>query len=339
MNDWYNLQPPETAWLVDGLILADGHTAICGKPKAGKSTFVRNLIASVIKGRPFLGRSVDIPEGTGKVLYIHLDRKDQPWRIAKELKQLGMAKEDSSRIIMRIAEELPWDSFETRLEWLEKEVSETQPTVVIIDLLWQFVDAKNNNDYKAVLDGINRLQDALVEAKYKGALIVTLHGRKATNPDDPADDILGSTGQRGSFSTNIFLTRHRKEGVYTILSDQTVRDEEHGEIDETIITRSPDGTLTLGRKFQELAAEEKAIRNETDLTRLLSFISANPDCEMERIIAELTMSKKTILALLRQTNEVTTTGKGIKGDPFKYFIKPLDGDPQQATAAFARQWA
>src|ERR1043166_5936124 len=283
MNNWFNLEPPETAWLVDGLIPADGHTAVCGKPKAGKTTFVRNLIAAVISGEPFLGRSIDASNGSARVLYVHLDRKDQLWRVARELRQLGILEEESMRVVMRTAKDVPADSFETRLDWLKREIAEAQPALVIIDLMWQFVDVQNSNDYKAVLNGINRLQDALTEAKYKGALVVTLHGRKATNPNDPADDILGSTGQRGSFSTNIFLTRHRKEGVYTIMSDQTERDEHYGEIDETIITRNRDGTLALGRSFLELAKEEKAIRTEADLTRLLDYIRANPNCEMKQI--------------------------------------------------------
>lgn len=109
-------------------------------------------------------------------------------------------------------------------------------------------------------------------------------------------------------------------------------------IDETIISRGHDGILSLGRKFQELAKEEKAIRTEADLTRLLDFIRANPDCEMEHIIAGLSMGKKTILPLLKQTTEVLATGKGVRGDPFKYSVKPFNGDPQRAASAFAQQW-
>src|SRR5271166_4160140 len=101
--DWYNLPEPKTSWLIDGLFPADSPSLICGKPKAGKSTFIRNLIASVIKGRKFLGRSVDIPTGTGRVLYIHLDYKDQPQAVAKELRELGIAEDEKDRLILRTA--------------------------------------------------------------------------------------------------------------------------------------------------------------------------------------------------------------------------------------------
>ena len=108
MKNWYELKDPETRWLVDGLFPADGDSAIAGKPKAGKSTLIRNLIACVIKSKPFLGRAVNIPAGKGKVLYIHLDRKDRPGRVVAELKHLGINSPDEvSRLNFVIASDLP----------------------------------------------------------------------------------------------------------------------------------------------------------------------------------------------------------------------------------------
>jgi RecA-family ATPase len=329
--NWFTIPQPETSWLVDGLIPSDGHAAICGKPKAGKSTFLRNLISSVIKGRDFLGRRIEVPAGTARVLYLHLDRKDQPWRVAKELRDLGITESEASRLTFRTAQDIPTEDFSDRLEWLKKEVIAAKPHLVVIDLMWQFVVAKNSNDYGAVLNGINALQDALLATKYQGALIVALHGRKATNPNDPADDMLGSTGQRGSFSTNVFLTRYRREGVYTILTEQTERDEHYGEIDETVIVRNQDGTVSLGRAFTQIAKEEKQVKEEAALRRLLDFIASNPGSEMSTIMSALNMSKKNALRLLAAAGElVHTTGNGVKGDPIKYFL--IEDDAAQPAA-------
>lgn len=334
---WYHIPQPETTWLVDGLIPSDGHVLICGKPKAGKSTLIRNLIVAVIKDRKFLDRTIDIPAGTGRVLYIHLDRKDQPWRVTKELKELGVTQEESSRLTLRTAQDLPSTVLEERLEWLRKEIVTHTPNLVVIDLLWQFVSGDNNNDYQKTLQGINQLQDALTETKYTGALLVALHSRKANNADDPADDILGSTSQRGSFVTNILMKRHRNQDVYTIMTEQTVRDDVYGEIDETIINRNPDGTLSLGRSMRELAKEETKVKSEADLQRLLVFIDQNPGCEMENIMTGLSMSKKKILDVIGKTTLVRTTGNGIKGDPHKYFSCDKK-DAQSETQALV-SWA
>lgn len=319
--NWYDLPIPKTAWLVDGLIPADGHAAICGKPKAGKSTFIRNLIAATIKGSSFLGRRIDIPAGTGRVLYLHLDRKDQPWRVAKELRELGVMQAEASRLVLKTATDLPSNDFSERLEWLRKEIVAAKPNLVVIDLLWQFVVAKNSNDYNAVLDGINRLQDALTDVKYSGAFVAALHGRKATNINDPADDMLGSTGQRGSFSTNVFLTRHRNENLYTVLTEQTVREECYGEIDETVINKGPDGNLCLGRPFRELAKAEKQVREESALRRVVDYIADHPGCQTTELIQALGMSRKTVVKILEEAGELlSTTGEGVKGNPLKYFV-------------------
>lgn len=332
-TNWYDLTAPDTKWLLDGLIPSDGQVLICGKPKCGKSTWIRCLVASVIKKQRFLGRSVDIPDGTGKVLYVHLDRKDQPWRVASELKQLGITKEESERLILRTAQNIP-ETFKDRLEWLKQEVDTAKPHLLVIDLLWQFLQVTSANDYKAVLTGINEFQDALTEVRYKGATIVAMHGRKATNPENKADDILGSTAQSGSFVTTIMLSRNRREGVYTIMSEQTIRDEFYDEIDECVIVKNPDGTLALGTPVTELRAAEAQSKNEADITRLLTFIHSNEGCDMDQIMKRLGMSKKRANFLMDQTPElIRVEGKGVRGDPHKYFVDSLD-DLTKLTAMF-----
>ena len=47
---WFTEPEVQTPWLVDGLIPANGYSAVVGKPKAGKSTIIRNLIVAVVKG-------------------------------------------------------------------------------------------------------------------------------------------------------------------------------------------------------------------------------------------------------------------------------------------------
>lgn len=321
MDNWFHLPEPNQKWLVDGLIPSDGHVAICGKPKSGKSTFIRNLIASVVKGRKFLGRSVDLPENSGRVLYCHFDRKDQDWRVAKELRGLKITEHDANRLTLRTSADMTATTFPERLKWLVKEISTAHPDLVVVDLLWQFVVAQNSNDYNQVLGAINTMQDALKDSGYKGALVVAMHGRKAVSATDAFDDVLGSTGQRGSFSIVIMLTHRRNEKVYTISTDQTERDDLYGEIDETVITRNPDGTLELGQPMSELTKQEKKNKFETDLQRLVLFVEDHPGVEMDVLTHELTMSKPRVLQILAAANAfVKRDGSGIKGDPYRYSV-------------------
>jgi RecA-family ATPase len=325
--EWFNLESPKTKWLVFGLVTCDSQTAVTGKPKAGKSSFCRHLITCVVKGTPLLGRAIDTSNSPGRVLYIHLDRKDAAHRISTEFKQMGITtKEEAERIIFRTASEIP-DSFTERLAWLQAETKLANPHLIVIDLLWHFIVVKNANDYNAVLDAINKLQDSLIQINYTGALVVTMHGRKATNVNDRFDDILGSTGQRGSFSTNIILERHRNEDLYTITSDQTDRDTEHGEIDETIIERDGMGRLSLLGLYADRKQAEKKDRDEALLLRLVEFISQNEGCDQTKIITELEVSKRTALNLVARAvadGQIARSGVGIKGNPFLYSIHKME---------------
>jgi hypothetical protein len=321
MQDWYVLQNPSVRWIVDGLFPADGHSAIVGKPKAGKSTLIRNLVASVIKSRPFLDRPVNVPQGTGKVLYIHLDRKDRPARVAAELKELEITDDEAPRLHFIVAEDLPAD-IDSRLQWLKQEIEEFKPNLLVIDLMLQFLDVQNSNDYKQVLKAINDLQDALSQAHFEGALVAAFHSRKAVNPDCPADDVLGSTAIRGSFGTLILLSQNRKEKLHSIMSDQTDREHPWGEIDPTEIVRNPDGTMELGRSLYDLEKAEKAKKTEDDLRRLLTFLNEHPDSSTEELIEALTISKPRLLALIQRGSDlIASTGEGKKGSPKLYSLK------------------
>lgn len=334
-SNWFHIEPRQDSWLVDGLIPSDSYTVIVGKPKAGKSTFLRSLISSIIKGRKFLGRSIEVPYGQARILYIHIDRKDPSWRVAKELRDtLGVTEDEAARIHLRTAKDMP-NGWLNRLEWLKRQVTETRPTVIIIDLLWQFTHAKSANDYKEVLDSINSMQDALESIGYRGAVIATLHGRKATNPNDEADDALGSTAQRGSFANGIYLARERAADRYTIFTDQTIRDDIYGEIDKSVLLRNPDGTLELGPLVTDIAKAEKLKRGEGDLQRLLNFIALHPECEMDEIMGALSMSRKHAQALMTRTESIKTRGKGIKGDPLRYYVEGMEDGPSFEVQAAA----
>jgi hypothetical protein len=332
MKDWHLVENKPVPWLVDGLLPADGFSATVGKPKGGKSTALRNLTACVIKSRPFLDRQVNIPEGTGRALYVHLDRKDKPARVVQEFRQLGITDDEAPRLTLMVAADLPVispsengaNAYAGRLEWLKREVVRAQPHLIVIDLLQQFVCISNVNDYAETLKGVNQLQDALTEIGYQGAFLAALHSRKAISPDQPFDDTLGSTGLRGSFTTLILLRQYRNEGRYTIMSDQTEREEPWNEIDETTLIRNPDGTLTLGRPIACLKKDHGEAKRDADIQRVLRFLSDNPGSETERITGSLNMAKAHFLEIADNAKDlIYTTGRGVKGEPRLYHLGPL----------------
>jgi hypothetical protein len=115
------------------------------------------------------------------------------------------------------------------------------------------------------------------------------------------------------------LKRHRKEGVYTIESDQTYRDDLHGEIPETVL-EFVDGALRLGTPYSQLAQQEKTLQREAAVRSVIDFVQQNPDCQMQDILSGLGMSKKTVLNALKATELISPAGEGVKGDPYTYRV-------------------
>lgn len=331
-EDWFGTPIPQYRWIVDGLIPLDGYTMLVGKPKSGKSTFLRTLVASIVKNRKFIGRSVEVPDGQGRVLYIHVDRKDRKWQVAEDLRdKRHITREEAERVQLRTSENMP-HKWPERLEWLKGEVLKYKPHILVIDLLWRFAAVKNANDYVEVMERLDSLQQKLESIGWEGALVVTMHSRKATNENDEADDVIGSTAQRGSFGSGIYFTHARKAGIYTILSDQTMRDETLGEIDKRVLKLDPvDYTLELGPLVSDLEHAEKEQKTEANAQRLLTFIAQHPRCEMKFITAELRMSKPTVLSLLKRLGDaVRSQGGGVKGDKLLYYVYGMEDGTDSA---------
>jgi hypothetical protein len=324
MSNWFDTPEHDTKWLINGLITIDDNASFVGKPKSGKSTSIRNLIAAVVTGGTFLGREVMLEPHTGRALYIHIDRKDRKHQVASDLRNLGITRNDAPRVRLLTETDLPKEAtFEERCDWLTKHVKEFSPHLIVIDLLLQFVKTKKGvNDYDSMIDAIAYLQDRLTEVRYTGALVMSLHARKAVS-EDVGDNTLGSTGIRGSMSTGLYFRQYKKQKLYTVESDQTHRDPVLGEIEETTIHRdSGTGVISLGARFEDLQKEVKKDEWALRRQKVYAHIVRNPDKATEELVDELSMSKKTlqpVLETLEKTNTIYSTGEGKRGDPKKWF--------------------
>lgn len=256
------------------------------------------------------------------MLYVHLDRKDPLSDVAAELRQLGVTKEESQRLHLRSAEDMP-EGKQERLAWLQGEAAGLNPHLIIIDLLFHFVSLQESNAYTQVLASINEMQDALREIKFKGHTATAHHQRKASNAIEPFDDILGSTGIRGSFATNLLLLHDRKHKRYTIQSDQTQRDKALGELQETVIERDPDtGLLYLGSTVCDLDMEVKREEANKDIERVDAYITKHPGCTQSDISTGLPMRRNTLTRALKELHCVLAIeGKGVANDFFRYRVE------------------
>jgi hypothetical protein len=139
------------------------------------------------------------------------------------------------------------------------------------------------------------------------------------------------------------LSQRKTEGLYTISSDQTERDDSLGEIPESIVWRNDDGTLSLGQPIKELVKAEKKAKLEEDRLRLVNYVTEHQGCEIGDITRDLAMSNVTVLKVLPMTPLIRREGKGVKGDPFRYYAEvfechsKVEGVPTPGMEALA--WA
>jgi hypothetical protein len=316
----------DNKWLVHGLLTEDDSAGFSGKPKSGKSTAIRNLAAAVIRGGTFLGREILLPTGSGRVLYLHLDRKDQAHQVKRELRNLGVTDDNSDRLRFLTAQNVPKNSTNVQLcDWLVRHVKEFRPNLIFIDLFTNFLRCRKGvSDYDGMQEAITLLQDKLKESGCKGALVVSLHARKATSEEDAFDNILGTTSIRGCLSTILAFRQYKKQKTYTVQSDQTQRDQNLGELDETVVNRDPQGAIHLGVRFEDVKQEEKKDEYAVRLNKLFNIIATHDgELTADAIADHMKMAKKTLLPLLESMEEagrIYPKGLGKRGDPKKYCV-------------------
>ncbi len=81
-----------------------------------------------------------------------------------------------------------------------------------------------------------------------------------------------------------------------------------------------DGLFAIARAIKERKQNLSNNAARADAQRLVSFLDLHPGCEMEDILSGLSMSKRYALQLIeRVSTSVRTDGKGVKGNPYKYY--------------------
>jgi hypothetical protein len=172
-------------WVINDTLEVGGCSIFSGDPKAGKSTIIRQLVNSVLKGDKFLGRSTK----KGKVMYFAFEESG-----ALMKRELGKWKDmagnkDLQLWVGPIKEPDP-----------EKEVllaiEENAPDLVLIDTLGDILTLEDMNNYMEVKKKFATYRDL---ARDTNAHIMFIHH------NSKGGTIMGSQGFRAGTDTNIML--------------------------------------------------------------------------------------------------------------------------------------
>jgi RecA-family ATPase len=302
-SELFETPDEKIAYCVEDLLPFQGLSILAGKPKAGKSTLVRQLAIAVAQGKPFLGRQTV----QSKVIYIALEEKRS--EIKRHFQDLGLTGSDPVLIHCNVAPKDALKLLQTKVE-AEKDVG-----LIIIDPLFKFTRFTDGNDYVTVSAA---LEHVLQLARVYGAHIMTVHHTKKKKSEDVMDDVLGSTALAGGVDTLMILDIDgQQRSVATI--------QRYGQ-------NLPMTQLTFNQERREIALgitgeEAEALRStkvkDEIENNILSFVKKHCGCTQENIFAAVsgrTTTKKSVFRDLVKLDVLSESGDGTKGSPFRYAI-------------------
>ncbi|MFH0770230.1 MAG: AAA family ATPase [Candidatus Peregrinibacteria bacterium] len=279
-------------WIVQDLLPAGGFSLCAAKPKVGKSTEARTLLRCVARGEPYLGRATT----QGKVLYLAFEEKRG--EVRRKFAQMGLSSEDSIRLYVG-------SSLDGGLEALGKAIAEEKPILVVVDPLFLLLPVKDINDYAELLKRLDPLRSL---ARDNGCHILTTHHLNKMGGSS-GDGVLGSTAIFGTVDT-LILMRKREDGSRIIQTSQR-----YG-------TDLPETVLSLDRETGQTAplGDLETIQTK-DAEQEVRDALGDDEMNETQIREKAGGNTRVISAAIRNlltSGELTRTGEGKRGNPFRY---------------------
>jgi len=293
----YEEADEEIPYLWDRILIKGGLSVAVGKPKAGKSTWARNLAYLIAKGAPsFLGRAIT---ASGPVVYFALEEKRS--EVKDHFKRMGAAADLPIFIHTGSAPE-------KAMEELKKAIIESKAGLAIVDTLQRLIRVKDLNDYSQVSLTLELLMQI---ARDTGCHILLVHHANKGMSKEGGDSILGSTAIFGGVDTALFM--RKGEEYRTICSEQR-----YGvNLPNIVLTLDiTTGLTSSGGSLEDvqITACGKAI---------IEFIDGHEvtEKEIKDAITDYNSGiKSKSLRALCQGGNVRRQGLGKKGDPFTYSL-------------------
>ena len=285
-------------WVLDGYLVKGGLTLLAGPPKLGKTTLAYQILAAIAEGVPFLGKTV----AQSKVLLLGVEehRRD----ITQRLFDSGT--KDLSGLVKVEFGPVPFN--ETSQKELVVYVKQEQIGLVVIDTLpvwWNLADESNAAEVitkGALLLKAIRNTDA--------AWLCLVHARKGGG--EHGEEIRGSSALAGL--ADIAISMKRTPAGDPQRSLETIS--RYAETPRSLtIELEKDVYRALGTP-EEVSAAARAERVWTVLTDI--------DQRTDELCEITDLSKQDLsLAVGRLGDNVVRTGKGHKGDPYRYRRNPI----------------
>lgn len=298
VNDLMSEPDEETEWILEDTLGRGGISIVAGKPKAGKTTFIRSLIKCIADGSSFLDRETK----TGPILYFALEEKRS--EIRKSFRLMGLKGDEDIYICTQ-------GIIDNAVSSLKIEIDKLKPVLVIIDPLFRFLLINDANDYAQVSKALEPL---VTLSREKNCHVMLVHHTRKGIGDD-GDTILGSQAIFGAVDCALMLKRdeENRRCIYSI--------QRYGvDLEHTYLKLNENGMIETNGTKEEVTSKniEKQI-----VAALESANQAYREVELAEIIKCKKQRLNYSLRALVEKNLIVKEGTGQRGNPYLYRLNPV----------------
>ena len=232
------MDPEETRWIIEELIPAAGLTVLAGSPFDGKSTWSRDLSASVAAGRRFL----DMATERGRVLHVAL--QDKPGALQRWFRALDLPADDSALVVWR------WKAAGKPVDTLREAIQAQEASLVVVDTLARFTAGKDVLRYSEIEPALHAFHEL---AHDMGVAILMIHHTRKPGrdgPEDAVESVLGSQAIAGVADS--LLTLRRLDDSQRVLE---ARHRDAPDLEPTVLHMDAAGRFTLGGSVEDAAQD------------------------------------------------------------------------------------
>lgn len=287
-------------WIWDGLLSRGTCSILSGKPKDGKSTFVRHLIKAITDESDFLCRRVT------KTGVIYLAIEESRFYVKKIFSEIGMVPTES--VLLHVG------SFDvSKPERLFEEIKDTaemyQCGLIVIDPLIKAVPGFDTNDYGKATQITQWFLDLARSANAHVLLIH--HTRKGESMGQ--ESAMGSNGFSGGVDNTIVLENSTR---FSTLSFRG----RYIETQEVSFKRD-------GSSLVKVDSSDRAAYIAESVIQLLDKKSPQSKEQLRTAIACRDQDLSRVLQELIELNRVSVEGAGVRGSKRLYKLNsPLSAN-------------
>jgi len=292
------LEPDEEEeWLIDQLLIKRGTSVLAGKAKLGKSSFARQMMLQIVRGKDFLG--YESKKGTA----LYLSAEEPKGRLKRQFRKLGMVETDRG-LFFHSGGYAPMDPFERVKELLEI----YNVDFVLLDTFQKFFpQIKNISDYSEVGVALQELTNIAMD--HETHIMVLHHAKKGDTKGQ--DSILGSSAINGGVDTMFIMGGEEGAGKRSL----SITSRHDFFLEETEL------------KFDEMTkriefGESKGKMSEAMLRdQVINLVRKHRKIIHSDVLNLIGKNKQSIISILTDltlAGVLQRVGKGVKTDPFIY---------------------